>query len=165
MNIRADVGLSDFLADFLNGKLVKMWVYHLQSDGNRLDPVKEHYAMIAYDLDASSNSELLEAGIYVSYDAADDSAFNALGIDSWNNGFDDIDANKRLAFEILGADDYTIAAWANLEVDGDYIHGTATGLMWNPYSQSENLSVMEFRNIKLNTEIDGDILYQPSLLE
>ena len=26
--------------------------------------------------------------------------------------------------------------------------GTATGLMWNPYSQSENLSVMEFRNIK-----------------
>jgi hypothetical protein len=119
-----------------DGKVKKLFVLHLQREVGRVLPELEHYAAIWYDKDGENNGQLIDPGLYLNY-----------------GPLDTLDREKSINLEIVGTQDYTEFAQAEIyEYNGNKISGFANGYFYNPYRDEMQIAVLLFENIVIGTD-------------
>ena len=115
-----------------DGSIKKLFVIHFQKGLGRISPEKEHYALIFYDVDAKSNKDLIDLGVYVNTDT---------------------ESSKGITLEIVGASDYTVNAQGIInKLHGNVVSGYAEGTFWNPYREEFQNGLVVFENLPIETD-------------
>ena len=123
----------------------KILVIHFQKDAGRVELNKEHYAVVFTDWEGdASNGQPIDVASYVWPSVCPVCPRKCIhGAES-----------KWVRMEIPGDDDVSISGEAHLEEvsgkNGSWtISGTAEGIFYNPYSQTNMEGKIEFTNLKI----------------
>lgn len=123
----------------------KIFVIHFQKDGGRVELNKEHYAVVFTDWEGEvSNTKPVDEGHYVW------PSICPMCPRACMHGAE----SKWVRMEIPGDDDVSISGEAHLEEvsgkNGSWtISGTAEGIFYNPYSETNMEGKIEFTNLKV----------------
>jgi hypothetical protein len=123
----------------------KIFVIHFQKDAGRVELNKEHYAVVFTDWEGDvSNTKPVDEGHYVW------PSICSVCPRACMHGAE----SKWVRMEIPGDDDVSISGEAHLEEvsgkNGSWtISGTAEGIFYNPYSQTNMEGKIEFTNLKI----------------
>ena len=128
--------------------LKKIFIIHFQKEAGRIELTNEHYAVVFTDWEGdSSNSQPIDAGEYVW------PSICPVCPRACMHG----EPSKWVRMEIIGEDDYGISGTAHIESinqsgDGWTITGDAEGIFYNPYSEEDMHGVIEFTDLKIETD-------------
>ena len=115
-----------------SGDVKKVFVIHFQKEAGRVSPLKEHYALILYDIDGVNNGDLIDEGSYVNPSSQ---------------------STKGVTLEIVGLSDYTSnAQGAILRNENNVVDGVVEGTFWNPYNETLQNGLLLFENVAIGTD-------------
>ena len=131
--------------------LKKIFIIHFQKEAGRIELTNEHYAVVFTDWEGDTT--------------------NGLPIDEGSYQWPSVcpvcpracmhgAPSKWVRMEIIGEDDYGVSGQAHLETideSGDtwVISGEAEGIFYNPYSEENMHGVIEFTNLKIETDSEN----------
>ena len=131
--------------------LKKIFIIHFQKEAGRIEITNEHYAVVFTDWEGDTT--------------------NGLPIDEGSYQWPSVcpvcpracmhgAPSKWVRMEIIGEDDYGVSGQAHLETideSGDtwVISGEAEGIFYNPYSEENMHGVIEFTNLKIETDSEN----------
>ena len=131
--------------------LKKILIIHFQKDAGRLELSKEHYAVVFTDWEGDTTNGLpIDAGEYQWPSVC------SVCPRACMHGA----PSKWVRMEIVGADDYSIGGAAHIETIGEsgntwIISGDGEGTFYNPYSEANMHGVIEFTNLKIETDSEN----------